>query len=144
MLHDCSSLGLSFAVLQLAAWNLPQSVLSREAHACMSARQGNALSYACPTAWCPALSTACLAQEVGTRVRANRREDAIPLHPFTAGVYVATMMATVEVLRSHDHPFSEICNESIIEVCCLPCVWRVQRPLDVWTNGQGKARQQRG
>lgn len=54
-------------------------------------------------------------------MRANRREDAIPLNPFTAGVYVATMMATVEVLRSHGHPFSEICNESIIEVCfCSP------------------------
>ncbi len=51
-------------------------------------------------------------------MRAARREDAIPLHPFTAGVYVATMMATVDVLASHGHPYSEICNESIIEVCC--------------------------
>ena len=49
-------------------------------------------------------------------MRAARREDEIPLHPFTAGVYVATMMATVDVLASHGHPYSEICNESIIEV----------------------------
>ena len=55
-------------------------------------------------------------QEVGTKVRAKRVESEIPLHPFTAGVYVATMMATVDVLKSHGHPYSEICNESIIEV----------------------------
>jgi hypothetical protein len=30
-------------------------------------------------------------------VRAERVEDAIPLNPFTAGVYIATMMATIEV-----------------------------------------------
>jgi len=55
-------------------------------------------------------------QEIGTKVRAKRVESEIPLHPFTAGVYVATMMATVDVLQSHGHPYSEICNESIIEV----------------------------
>lgn len=38
-------------------------------------------------------------KEVGQRVRANRKEEDIPLNPFTAGVYIATMMATVEVLR---------------------------------------------
>ncbi|KAK9903445.1 hypothetical protein WJX75_005886 [Coccomyxa subellipsoidea] len=54
-------------------------------------------------------------KEVGGKVRAARVEEDIPLHPFTAGVYVATMMATVDVLKSHDHPYSEICNESIIE-----------------------------
>ena len=32
-------------------------------------------------------------------MRANRKEEEIPLNPFTAGVYIATMMATVEVLR---------------------------------------------
>jgi hypothetical protein len=56
---------------------------------------------------------------VGTKVRAKRVEEDIPLHPFTAGVYVATMMATVDVLKSHGHPYSEICNESIIEVGSL-------------------------
>lgn len=38
-------------------------------------------------------------QEVGPRVRAARKEEDIPLNPFTAGVYIATMMATVQVLR---------------------------------------------
>jgi len=36
---------------------------------------------------------------VGQRVRAARKEEDIPLNPFTAGVYIATMMATVQVLR---------------------------------------------
>ena len=54
--------------------------------------------------------------QVGSKVRAERDEAKIPLNPFTAGVYVATMMATIEVLREKGHPYSEICNESIIEV----------------------------
>ena len=33
------------------------------------------------------------------------------------------MMATVEVLRSHGHHFSDICNESIIEASPLPYVF---------------------
>jgi ketol-acid reductoisomerase len=49
------------------------------------------------------------------QVRAARKEDEIPLNPFTAGVYVATMMATVKTLQEKGHPWSEICNESIIE-----------------------------
>jgi len=53
--------------------------------------------------------------KVGQKVRAERKEDQIPLNPFTAGVYIATMMATIEVLREKGHPYSEICNESIIE-----------------------------
>lgn len=53
--------------------------------------------------------------KVGQGVRAKRVEAEIPLNPFTAGVYIATMMATVEVLREKGHPWSEICNESIIE-----------------------------
>lgn len=60
-------------------------------------------------------------------MRAARVESEIPLNPFTAGVYIATMMATVEVLREKGHPYSEICNESIIEVrvvvfVCVLCV----------------------
>ncbi len=54
--------------------------------------------------------------QVGHKVRAERVESEIPLNPFTAGVYIATMMATIEVLREKGHPYSEICNESIIEV----------------------------
>ena len=52
---------------------------------------------------------------VGAGVRAARVEAEIPLNPFTAGVYVATMMATVQTLVEKGHPFSEVCNESIIE-----------------------------
>jgi hypothetical protein len=29
----------------------------------------------------------------------------------TAGVYIATMMATVQTLQEKGHPYSEICNE---------------------------------
>ena len=43
------------------------------------------------------------------------QEDQIPLDPFTAGVYVATMMAQIDVLMDHGHPYSEIANESVIE-----------------------------
>jgi ketol-acid reductoisomerase len=57
----------------------------------------------------------CCCAQVGAEVRAKRVESEIPLNPFTAGVYIATMMATIEVLRIKGHPYSEICNESIIE-----------------------------
>ncbi|XP_047333921.1 ketol-acid reductoisomerase, chloroplastic-like [Impatiens glandulifera] len=53
---------------------------------------------------------------VGERVRASRPAgDLGPLHPFTAGVYVALMMAQIEVLRQKGHSYSEIINESVIE-----------------------------
>ena len=52
---------------------------------------------------------------VGEKVRAERDPDNIPLDGFTAGVYVATMMAQIDVLLRHDHVYSEIVNESIIE-----------------------------
>ncbi|KAJ0960921.1 hypothetical protein J5N97_001177 [Dioscorea zingiberensis] len=54
--------------------------------------------------------------KVGERVRAHRPADDLgPLHPFTAGVYVALMMAQIEILRKKGHSFSEIINESVIE-----------------------------
>lgn len=53
--------------------------------------------------------------KVGERVRAKRVESEIPVNPFTAGMYCALMMATIEVLRTKGHSWSEICNESIIE-----------------------------
>lgn len=53
--------------------------------------------------------------KTGEHVRAQRIEDEIPLHPFTAGVYIATMMAQVDILLAHGHPFSEVANESVIE-----------------------------
>jgi ketol-acid reductoisomerase len=51
----------------------------------------------------------------GKEVRAERVEDEIPLHPFTAGVYIATMMAQIDILLAHGHPYSEVANESVIE-----------------------------
>lgn len=53
--------------------------------------------------------------KVGAKVRAKRVEDKIPVHPFTAGVYIATMMAQIDVLIEKNHPYSEVANESIIE-----------------------------
>jgi ketol-acid reductoisomerase len=52
---------------------------------------------------------------VGERVRARRGSYTTPIHPVTAGIYVATMMAQVDLLREKGHPYSEIANESIIE-----------------------------
>lgn len=68
--------------------------------------------------------------QVGQKVRAARVESEIPLNPFTAGVYVATMMATVEVLAEHGHPYSEICNESIIEVRLAPASSQPKQRID--------------
>jgi ketol-acid reductoisomerase len=54
--------------------------------------------------------------KVGEKVRASRpKGDLGPLHPFTAGVYCALMMAQIEVLRRKGHSYSEMVNESVIE-----------------------------
>lgn len=53
--------------------------------------------------------------QVGEEVRATRVEDSIPLDPFTAGVYCATMMAQIDLLREKGHRWSEVANESVIE-----------------------------
>ena len=53
--------------------------------------------------------------KVGATVRAKRNEAKTPVHPFTAGVYIATMMAQIDVLFDHGHPASEVANESVIE-----------------------------
>lgn len=53
--------------------------------------------------------------QVGEKVRAKRDPNKIPLNPVAAGIYIATMIAQVEVLKSHGHPYSEIANETIIE-----------------------------
>ena len=52
---------------------------------------------------------------VGEKVRAQRVESEIPLNPTTAGMYIATMMAQIDVLKEHGHSYSEIVNESVIE-----------------------------
>lgn len=53
--------------------------------------------------------------KVGTKVRANRGNQTTPLNPTTAGVYVATMMAQIDILIDKGHCYSEIVNESVIE-----------------------------
>ena len=53
--------------------------------------------------------------KVGQQVRARRAEQKTPVHPFTAGVYCATMLAQIDVLMEHGHPMSEVANESVIE-----------------------------
>lgn len=55
---------------------------------------------------------------VGERVRSSRgdiRDDAIKIDPDVAGVYIAGMVAQVDVLRANGHFWSEVVNESIIE-----------------------------
>jgi ketol-acid reductoisomerase len=52
---------------------------------------------------------------VGEKVRAERVEEKIPVNPFTAGAYIATMMAQIDELDAKGHPYSEIANESVIE-----------------------------
>jgi ketol-acid reductoisomerase len=52
---------------------------------------------------------------VGQKIRLDRVDDEIPLDPFTAGVYIAVMMAQVDTLLEFGHPYSEIANESVIE-----------------------------
>jgi ketol-acid reductoisomerase len=53
--------------------------------------------------------------KVGAGVRAKRDEAKTPVNPFTAGVYIATMMAQIDILLEHGHPYSEAANESVIE-----------------------------
>lgn len=54
--------------------------------------------------------------KTGKTVRAGRRTcSPVSINPFTAGIFVAGMMAQIDVLRHFEHFWSEICNESIIE-----------------------------
>jgi ketol-acid reductoisomerase len=59
--------------------------------------------------------------QIGEQVRATRDEANIPLNPFTAGVYIATMMAQCDVLLEAGHPYSEVVNESVIEAVDSLC-----------------------
>jgi hypothetical protein len=58
---------------------------------------------------------------VGEQVRSHRIEDKIPMNPTTAGVYVAVMMAQIDVLLKHKHSYSEVVNESVIEAVDSLC-----------------------
>jgi ketol-acid reductoisomerase len=53
--------------------------------------------------------------QVGEKVRAKRHESESPLHPETAGLYCAAMMAQIDLLLQNGHSYSEVCNESVIE-----------------------------
>lgn len=53
--------------------------------------------------------------KVGEEVRKARVEAKIPVDPFSAGVYCATMMAQIDLLIEKGHPLSEVVNESVIE-----------------------------
>lgn len=53
--------------------------------------------------------------QVGINVRTNRQSEKLAIHPVAAGVYIATMMAQVDLLKEKGHLCSEIVNESIIE-----------------------------
>jgi len=62
-----------------------------------------------------------LTWQVGEKVRAKRVESEIPLNPVTAGIYIATMMAQIDVLRENGHSYTEIVNESVIEAVDSLC-----------------------
>jgi ketol-acid reductoisomerase len=67
--------------------------------------------------------------KVGEKVRESRDEDKIPINPFTAGVYVATMMAQIDVLLEEGHPYSEVVNESVIEAVDSLCPYMHYRGI---------------
>ncbi len=52
---------------------------------------------------------------LGKEVRKTRVEDDLPINPFTAGIYLAAMIAQIDILAENGHAYSEIVNESIIE-----------------------------
>ncbi|MDR7484391.1 MAG: ketol-acid reductoisomerase [Armatimonadota bacterium] len=53
--------------------------------------------------------------QVGADVRRQRGRLGAEIHAFTAGTFLGTMMAQVDVLVERGHPYSEIANESVIE-----------------------------
>lgn len=62
--------------------------------------------------------------QTGEKVRGDRSgtdDEDFPLDGFTAGVYVAMMMAQIDVLRDAGHSYSEIVNESVIEAVDSLC-----------------------
>ena len=53
--------------------------------------------------------------KLGEEIRKKRGNEEILIHPVTAGVYIATMMAQIDLLLEKGHSYSEVINESIIE-----------------------------
>lgn len=66
---------------------------------------------------------------VGDQVRARRAERELPVEPFTAGGFIATMTAQIDELAERGHPWSEIVNESLIEA--VDSLLPYKRPRDV-------------
>jgi ketol-acid reductoisomerase len=73
--------------------------------------------------------------KVGERSVPHVIEDKIPVNPFTAGVYVATMMAQCDVLLEAGHPYSEVVNESVIEAVDSLCPYMHYRGV-AFSGGQ--------
>ncbi|HEY6738399.1 MAG TPA: ketol-acid reductoisomerase [Actinopolymorphaceae bacterium] len=55
------------------------------------------------------------AARAAERASGSGRPGARPIEPLTAGVFVAGMMAQIDVLAERGHPWSEIVNESVVE-----------------------------
>jgi ketol-acid reductoisomerase len=53
---------------------------------------------------------------VGRQVREQRDGIAVNIDPLTAGIFCGAMMAQVDIFEDSCHPWSEIANESIIEL----------------------------
>ncbi|MER7002846.1 hypothetical protein ABT297_07340 [Dactylosporangium sp. NPDC000555] len=51
----------------------------------------------------------------GPAVRARRAGRDLPIEPFTAGAFLAVLIAQVDLFAERGHPWSEIVNESVIE-----------------------------
>ncbi len=53
--------------------------------------------------------------QAGAGVRRERHRHPAEVHAFTAGVFIGTMVAQIDLLMERGHPYSEIANESVIE-----------------------------
>jgi ketol-acid reductoisomerase len=53
---------------------------------------------------------------VGNEIRARRDELDVSIDPLTTGLFCGAMIAQIDVLRGRSHPWSEIANESVIEL----------------------------
>jgi ketol-acid reductoisomerase len=53
--------------------------------------------------------------KIGAEFRRRRGQIKTEVDGFTAGTFAGAMMAQVDILLEHGHPYSEIANESIIE-----------------------------
>lgn len=53
---------------------------------------------------------------VGRQVREQRNGAEVTIEPMTAGIFCGAMMAQVDTFEASGHPWSEIANESIIEL----------------------------